>query len=49
VSAAPGEHGAAGEGGQPGPPSLRPRWLWICFAIVVLAIPAIGFWLEAKR
>ena len=45
----PGEDGASGEAGRPGPPSLRPRWLWICFAIVVLAIPAIGFWLEANR
>jgi hypothetical protein len=26
--------------------TLQPRWLWVLFALVALAIPAVGFWLE---
>ena len=26
--------------------ALQPRWLWITFALVALAVPAVGFWLE---
>jgi len=38
----------------PAPPdsagaTLRPRWLWIAFALVALAIPVIGLALERSR
>jgi len=26
--------------------NLRPRWLWITFALIAIAVPAVGFWLE---
>jgi hypothetical protein len=44
---------AAGQGtpsGEPGPSvELRPRWVWILFALVALAIPLIGFLIERGR
>ncbi len=30
-------------------PPLRPRWLWVAFAILAILIPLIGFWLERRR
>jgi hypothetical protein len=26
--------------------ALRPRWLWIAFAVIALGIPLVGLWLE---
>ncbi|MEP7122048.1 MAG: hypothetical protein ABJE95_14105 [Byssovorax sp.] len=39
---------------EPPPPdegftALRPRWLWVAFAVVALIVPLIGFWLERFR
>jgi hypothetical protein len=28
--------------------ALRPRWLWALFAIVALAIPLVGLWLDRR-
>jgi hypothetical protein len=29
--------------------SLRPRWMWIAFTLLALAIPLVGLWLERNR
>ncbi len=29
--------------------ALRPRWLWIAFALIALAVPILGLLLEGLR
>jgi hypothetical protein len=36
-------------GDPPAQPALKPRWLWIAFAVIVLAIPVIGLFCENMR
>jgi len=34
---------------KPDDVNLRPRWMWIAFAVIALAIPVVGFLLERTR